>query len=603
MKKTKHSLLPAVLTTLTILTLFSGCGSTDDHFADVGRALFAEEMSTDTLSLHYTLASPGKYGLATDQVSLPLYDKGASKRHNDTLTEYRDTLSAMTPEELSPENETLRKLLVSGLTDAIQVNSFSYYEEPFSPSSGVHTQLLILLAEYRLQHKQDVEEYLSLLEIVPDYLDSLLTYEQEKARAGLFMSIESLQEVLKGCESCLTEDSICAGEHFLQQTFSERLGSLQTTGDLSSKEAAAYIEKHTEILLNQMLPAYQALREGLWELREYCCPVEGLCHKPEGRAYYEALLKSQTGSGRSVEDIRSLLTRQIDEQYDALIYTLRNKNVQELLRETQGPLTTDFPLTQPMDILQDLQTRMEEDFPPLQTTVGLQVKNVSDALTEHTAPAFYLTPPLDDYKNNVIYINKKLTATGLELYTTLAHEGFPGHLYQTTYDSYHMEQQENGYLKSLLWYGGFLEGWALYTEFMAYDYATDLLEESGYEDAATIAQAEKYQRSLLLAVYGLLDIIIHYDGATEVEVYHQLEKYGITDKETVAAIYRYIVEEPTNYLKYYAGYLEILELKKQALTVWGDDYSDLSFHKFLLDNGPADFDTLLSILDIHKVPM
>ncbi len=602
MKKNIPSLLFTAITTLTVL-LLSGCGSTDEHFADVGKALFAEEMSTDTLSLHYTLASPGRYGLSTDEVALPLYDKGDSKKRNEALTKYRDTLSAMASQELSPENETLRKLLVSSLTDSIRINDFSYYEEPFSPSSGVHTQLLILLAEYQLRHQQDVEEYLSLLQIVPDYLSSLLTYEQEKARAGLFMSMESLQEVLKGCESCLTEEALRAGEHFLQQTFSERLTSLCSYGELSSKEAAAYMAEHDEILLSKILPAYQTLRNGLWELREYCGPVEGLCHKPEGTAYYEALLKSQTGSSRSVEDIRRLLTSQIDDQYDALIYTLRNKNVQELLRENNGKLTTDFPLTQPTDILQDLQSRMEEDFPPLQTTVQLQVKNVSPALTEHTAPAFYLTPPMDDYKNNVIYINKELTATGLELYTTLAHEGFPGHLYQTAYDSYKLEQQENGYLKSLLWYGGYLEGWALYTEFMAYDYATDLLKESGYEDAATIAQAEKYQRSLLLAVYGLLDIMIHYDGATEIEVYHQLEKYGITDEETVAAIYRYIVEEPTNYLKYYAGYLEILELKKQAHTVWGDDYSDLSFHKFLLDNGPADFDTLLSILDIHKVPM
>ncbi len=598
MKKFKQTLFILLLS----LTL-SGCGSADSAFTRVGKALFEEEMAGDTLSLHYTFASPGKYGLDTAEVSLPLYDKGESKNHTETLKKYRDKLSDMKEAPLSPENDAIRKLLVKGLSDAITLGSFPYYEEPFSPSSGVHTQLLILLAEYQLRHKQDVEEYLQLLAVVPDYLDSLLTYEEEKARNGLFMSIETLQEVLAGCESCLTEDAINSNEHFLQQTFSERLVPLQAGGNLSSKEVAAYIETHNEIMIAKLLPAYQALRDGLWELREYCTPVEGLCHKPDGSAYYEALLKNQTGSGRSVENIRELLTIKIDEEYDALIYTLRNQNVQELLRENQTKLTTDFPLTDAMDILADLQSRMEEDFPPLQTTVNLQVKNVSDALAEHTAPAFYLTPPLDDYKNNVIYINQQLTATGLELYTTLAHEGFPGHLYQTAYDSYKIEQQENGYLKSLLWYGGFLEGWALYTEFMAYDYAIDLLNESGCEDAARIARAEKHQRSLLLALYGLLDIMIHYEWATEVDVCRMLEKYGITDEDTVAAIYRYIVEEPTNYLKYYAGYMEILELKKQALTLWGDDYSDLSFHKFLLDNGPADFDTLLSILDIHKIPM
>lgn len=602
MKKIIPHLRLFALTALLLL-LFSGCGSSDEHFADVGKCLFAEEMGTDTLSLHYTLASPGKFGLSTHKAALPLYDKGDARQKNKTLNEYRDSLAQMADSGLSPENESIRKLLVGSLTDSIRLHDFPYYEEPFSPSSGVHTQLLILLAEYQLRHKQDVEEYLDLLRLVPDYLSSLLTYEQEKARAGLFMSMESLQDMMEGCDGCLTKEALEAGDHFLQQTFAERLTLLKNTGELSHKQTASYIEAHNEILLTGLLPAYRLLRDGMWELREYCTPVEGLCHKPGGRDYYEALLKSQTGSCRSVEDIRTLLTKQIDDQYDGLIYALRNKNVQELQRENEGKLASDFPLTEPTDILCDLQSRMAADFPSLPTTVQLQVKNVSDAMPDHTAPAFYLTPPMDDYKNNVIYINKKLTATGLELYTTLAHEGFPGHLYQTAYHSYHMEQQENGYLRSLLWYGGFLEGWAIYTEFMAYDYAVDLLKESGYEDAATLALAEKFQRSLLLGVYGLLDIMIHYDGADEMEVYHQLEKYGITDKDTVSAIYRYIVEEPTNYLKYYAGYLEILELKKQALTVWGDAYSDLAFHKFLLDNGPADFNTLLSILDIHKVPM
>lgn len=595
----KH--LKRTIIILLISLLLCGCGSADTKFTQLGKSLFQEEMSGDTLSLHYTFASPGKFGLDTQKASLPLYSKGDTRKYNEMLTKYRDKLAALSDKQLSPENESIRRLLVKGLTDGVALSKFPYYEEPFSPSSGVHTQLLILLAEYQLRHKQDINEYLALLELVPDYLSSLLTFEQEKARDGLFMSMDSLTEVLKGCDSCLTADSLNAGEHFLQQTFAERLQALQTTGILSTKEAAQYIENHNSILLSKVQPAYQTIRDGLWELREYCTPVEGLCHKPEGSAYYEALLKSQTGSSRSVEDIRELLTTTIDEEYDALIYLLRNQNAQALIRENQSKLETDFPITDTMDILTDLQSRMEEDFPPLQTTVQLQVKNVSDALTEHTAPAFYLTPPLDDYRNNVIYINKKLTKTGLELYTTLAHEGFPGHLYQTAYDSYKVEQQENGYLKSLLWYGGFLEGWALYTEFIAYDYATDLLNESGYEDAALIAQAEKHQRSLLLAVYGLLDIMIHYEGASEVDVYHQLEVFGITDEETISAIYRYIVEEPTNYLKYYAGYLEILELKKQALTLWGDDYSDLAFHKFLLDNGPADFDTLQSILNIHKV--
>ena len=52
-------------------------------------------------------------------------------------------------------------------------------------------------------------------------------------------------------------------------------------------------------------------------------------------------------------------------------------------------------------------------------------------MEEFLSPAFYLTPPADTNAPNSIYINNSADMSSLELYTTLAHEGFPGHLYQT----------------------------------------------------------------------------------------------------------------------------------------------------------------------------
>ena len=147
-------------------------------------------------------------------------------------------------------------------------------------------------------------------------------------------------------------------------------------------------------------------------------------------------------------------------------------------------------------------------------------------------------------------------------------------------------------VRQLLWYGGYLEGWALYVEFYSFDYAADVYAEQGASSAAVLTQLEQHDRSLQLCLYCLLDIMIHYDNASYSQVAELLESVGIDSASSVRAVYAYLVEEPCNYLKYYLGYLEILQLKEKAKELWGAEYSDLRFHTFYLDCGPSDFSSL-----------
>ena len=57
-------------------------------------------------------------------------------------------------------------------------------------------------------------------------------------------------------------------------------------------------------------------------------------------------------------------------------------------------------------------------------------------MEEYLSPAFYMVPAIDSTKNNVIYINQGHMPDDISLFTTLAHEGYPGHLYQTVSVSY-----------------------------------------------------------------------------------------------------------------------------------------------------------------------
>lgn len=569
--------------------------NTNRRFQNTCERLFQEEMLANTLNMHYSIANPANYGIHSYEAILPCYSAANQPANEAALSDYLETFRSFDTTKLTPENAYTLDMIISYLETSLALNKFTYYEEPLSPSSGMQSQLPILLAEYTFRSKQDVTDYLKILDQTDDYFASLLTYEQEKADAGLLMAASSLDDVITQCDTILTPKALNAGTHFLQTTFEERIQVLLEQNLITQKEADYFISQNNRILSTVMLPAYEALGDGLLILQDESITLKGLAAYPLGKEYYETLLYSQTGSNRPIDEIKSMLVTQLDAEFNTLLPLLTQYDT-DYLSVVQTSLTQTFPVNRADQMLQALIERMNEDFPSLKQPDGakpnLAIKTVSESLEDFCAPAFYLTPPLDDTDNNVIYINQKNSPEGLELFTTLAHEGYPGHMYQSVYSNNLLADSECGPIRQILWYGGYLEGWALYVEFMSYDYASELMENSGYSPHAEYIQIEKHSRNMQLCLYSLLDIMIHYENLPYNQVHKMLCNFGITSPESTAAIYEYIVEEPTNYLKYFLGYLEFLSLQQEARTLWGDDYSAMDFHKFILDHGPAEFSTL-----------
>ncbi len=589
--------LPLILGIIVCLIIF---GNDTRRFSALTKTIFESELSGNTLNLHYTLAYPENFGIERYDAVLPCYSAGENAASVQALSSYIDTLSRIDSDRLKKEEQYTYRLLYRFLNHTMEGNAFPYYDEPLSPSGGMQSQLPILLAEYTFRNVADVEDYLALLDQTDEYFEGLLVYEKEKKQAGLLQADTSLLQVQEQCYSILSDEELEQGTHFLQTTFSERLEKLVADGLLTASEAENYISENNRLLSTVMQPAYEMLGDGLFLLMgDGTSTPSGLCALPDGKAYYEWLVKRTTGSALSIEEIKELLYPQFNNEYTQLqaLLSATDDAVSIWLNALEGDA---FPLSAPADMIADVQKRMEKDFPGLTGVSGLPslaLKTVSPSLQDYCAPAFYLTPPLDDTENNVIYINEKTTPKGLELYTTLAHEGYPGHLYQSVYSQRNMLSGEESPVRQVLWYGGYLEGWALYVEFIAYDYAAELAEERGDMDAAYAYTIEKHNRNMQLCLYALLDVAIHYDGSPYEKIHELLCSFGISDADTTRRIYDYIAEEPANYLKYYLGYLEILRLKESAQTLWGEEYSDLRFHTFFLECGPSDFTTLTEALE------
>lgn len=535
--------------------------SSDRQFRTFTRSLFQTEVSANTISLHYTLRSPSDYGIADIPATYgslssdPIAAKASARNVLSSLQEFD-------PDTLSSENALTFKILDTYLKNASTGTDYLLYQEPLGPVSGIHTQLPVLLSEYSFYDTQDVETYLALLKETPSYFDSVIRFEQKKAASGLFMPDYQADSILDTCQSFIDMGK----ENYLVSTFNERIASLDL---LPENKKDSFQKENMKLVTEEIYPAYQNLITAIKSLKGKGMNEQGLSHFPYGKKYYEYLVRQTTGCNESISRLRLMTRAQILEDLNAM---------QKVLFPADAALTQASVLeqTSPDSMLDDLRSKITDTFPEI-PDVDFQVKYVPESMQDYLSPAFYMIPAIDNLTENVIYINNGQTASGLNLYTTLAHEGYPGHLYQTVYFS----ASEPDPMRSILDFGGYVEGWATYAEMMSY-YLAPLPK--------TEASLLQKNSSVILGLYALADMGIHYDGWSVTDTVRFFSDYGINDPNAVQSVYKLIIGSPANYLKYYIGYLKFYELKKEMADALGNQFSQKEFHRAVLDVGPAPFE-------------
>lgn len=570
--------ISAVLLILLFLALafFAACSGSsrqvNTSFDNFTNELFRQEVSANAITVHYTLKDPEAYGIHDVPETLGSYSTDGSS----ASASVENCLAALKKFRyglLSDENKLTFDILDNYLEISLAGVPYTLYDEPLSPMTGTQSQLPVLLSEYQFYRPEDVDTYLSLLENIPDYIDSLITFEQAKSDAGLFMASYTADTIIKECNSfILTGDS-----NYLYSTFENRI---EETEGISREEKDRYIAKNEELIETAVFPAYTRLKDALTSLRTTGKNPNGLCYLPDGSGYYEYLVKRETGSSRSITELQELTRAQMAEDLAIMQEILISDNYTEGSISASAQQSPSFTLadSNPSAILLELKGKLDNSF-PAPPEVAARIKYVQKEMEEYLSPAFYMVPAIDNTKENVIYINQGHIPDDLDFYTTLAHEGYPGHLYQTTY----FASTNPAPLRSLLNFGGYTEGWATYSEMMSYYYT------SLDKNTATLMQRNS---SVILGLYALADMGIHYDGWTLLDTVSFFHEYGIRDTETIENIYDLIIADPANYLKYYIGYAEFLDLKRDAISQKGDAFDQKEFHKAILDIGPASFSIL-----------
>lgn len=586
-KQLKKKLLSFLLV-ISVITSFYGCGfsansidntidsaiqaheTDNEKFSEYTNNLFKDAVTDDTLTLHSYLKNPKNYGITDYNLTLGGYDFDNLDPTKD-ITDGLNELKTFDRNTLSNKQKIIYDELLQYFNTELEYSDLYMFETNLSQTIGLQVQLPIIFAEYTFSEEKDIIEYLAIISDTDRFMQNLCEYETLRSKQGYFMEDNLADKIIEQCQEFVNNtDNNC-----LISSFNERL---ETLSGISDEKKTEYKAQNETAVNEHVIKGYNTLIDTLKSLKGSNKYKGGLCNYPNGDKYYEYILKSDSGWSKSVDEFDKLLDKYIaNDLGDARSILLKSPELTDKIESFESDITD------PDSILKDLKSHIDDVYPKT-PELNWTIKYVPDSLKDYASPAMYFTPQIDNIDINSIYINTGSSDTS-NLYTTLAHEGYPGHMYQITY----FESSNPDLVRYLIEPGGYVEGWATYAEINSYSYI-----KSSNPDLNTLCSLNN---SITLYMYAKVDIGVNHYGWDCDDVLTYLANWGLDEKEIAQEMYDSMVSEPGNYCKYVLGYLGFMELKNTASEKLGDKFNLKEFHKYVLDYGPVQFDILFNNLD------
>lgn len=581
-KNHRHTLFASICFILLSGTILFGCEQASTQtslkqkkFDRFLNSCFREYAAENTVTLHFKLSNPSAYGIKTP-VS-PTYgdlSSDALKKNCSRSKELLQKLYTFPTSSLTKKQKLTWQIFQDYLNESIMNEKYILYSSPLG-TNGLQSEIPVTLSEYRLDNEKDIKDYLSLVNQVPELFTQILDFEQERRNAGIISPSFVISDTIDQIDQFLNASE---ENNLLIQSFEERLAEVEP---LSKDQKASYIANNRLLVTDKVLPAYKSLKTSLQAYTndsKNTSSKERLCEYKNGQDYYKFLLMSNVGTDFSPEDCITILESQLKNTVkDISSLTTKNKDLYtEYLSATPA-------LSAPKEIMNTLKNDSLIDFPEIKN-ISCQLKNVPDALSGTSACAFYLVPPIDSTKDNIIYINKSRVDSN-ELFSTLAHEGYPGHLYQTNY----FLTTNPSPLRTFLHCAGYDEGWGTYAQLYSYNF----IEFKNVDEQTTKQLRQLYRDNdlLSLSLSSLCDLYVNYKNYDENALANYLQTYGI-DKDSAQNLYRYVIENPTTYLSYSIGCYELDQLKQTMSDSLGKAFKISDFHEAVLNVGSCNFSIL-----------
>lgn len=556
MKKLVNGILGLFLMISSILTPIHA----EESFSDFEDELFQEMMSEDYTTLHFSLRDYQKYGIEKPDVNIGDASWDDYEDSVEDCDEYLKKLQSFDYDSLSETEQKDYRTIAFYLERNKELNSYPYFDWAFNSAEGVIDNLLTTFTEFVFYEKEDIDDYLATLASVPAYLDQCLENTKKQAAKGYFLT----DAMLKATEDAIEKFVDKKDDNELIKIFNENIDAFD---GLSAEKKEAYKKKNQEIVLNAYIPSYEKVAEELQKLKGSRKADYNVSSLDGGSEYYAALARYKTSIDADVETILDICTQYIEKSVDELYDIMQNHS--EVTEET-----LDFDSAE--DVLSYLEGHLDA-FPVLDK-VYYNVQYLDPSVANDSIVAYYLSPPVDDMRDNVIKINGNNVSDVIDLYTTLAHEGFPGHLYQTNY----YIQQQPSLLRTQLTMMGYQEGWGMFAEGQA-------LHVSGLSEYAS--EYQKINIELNYVLSAAVDLGVNGLGWSTKDVSKYLDRLDLNGS-IAKDLYDFATLQPGTILPYGVGIAMFELLENKAKNALGNDFDQKAFNEVLLNDGNRPFEVV-----------
>lgn len=523
------------------------------QFNELLRGWFIEDMKEDYLNVHVSLEHPENYGLDKIKVDLgKVDDEDEENIYKGRLEELKKfKVEDLTAYQAISHQAVERELdLYSKLFDC---EADCYFL--FTPNSGVNNNLITNYTEFEFRNEQDVQDFITILKDTGRYFDECIEYTKKQAEDGNIQTDATIDAIIEQCERFISK----RGDNEIIKVACNRIGKMGLA------KAPTYENEILEAVTGIIIPSYEKVIAMYKELKGTGKTSGKLSDYAHGKEYYELLFKRKTGCNVSVE---SMFNEMIKAEEDIIDQFFSLDRFNE---------TRNYGFNDPEKILNHLKKSMVKDFPAI-PEVEFEVSFLDPSVVTESTVAYYLVAPYDNYKKNIVRMNPNFNdADGLCI--TLAHEGYPGHLYQFTYFLANHDNAEYMYNYDCL---GYTEGWAQYVEGLSFNYFLKNKNEIKYNQLD-----DRFSYFL----YGIVDMGVHYMG-WEVEDIAEFMNNHYFNGGAAQILYDIVTGDPGLYLPYSVGYYKMWSNYEKAMAALGDRFSLRDYNKVILDCGCVPFDVL-----------
>ena len=545
------------------------------EFQQFMKDYFVKAVTEDTLSYNYTIKDGSVYGVEPPKATLgdPSMEQSAIDKQQKEIQEQYDKLLKFEDAELTEDERFTYECLKTDTELSLKLFDNIYFYEPFSPMRGLQANIPTNFTDYRFDDKSDVEDYITMLNQMRDYFKGYIDFEYVKSDAGYFMSDNVADKVIEQCDEFTADKE----NNFMIGVFDDRIEELDF---LSKEEKEDFKKRDKEAVLNSVIPAFEDLKKTMQELKGTGKNDKGICNYEGGKDYYaNYIFPSFSGSSKTPSEEIDVMDNRFKNLVNemSMIYST-NPDAYNAYAENYSNLFDDSDKMDASELIDYQIEHCLDDYPDLDN-----IKYTANYLDKHMEKimenvlAYYMSPAIDDPEGNLIYVNGSHSSG---MWTTLSHEGCPGHMFQ---NAYFMSTNPN-LVRMIQGNIGYKEGWAVYSSYGS----LDQYDFGGSQYKEEFADLSRINEDLGYLIYGRIDLGVNYEGWDIEDIKDYLSKsgYGTDFAEDVMTT---VTGDPGVYLSYTTSFYEMEELRKYAEDELGSKFSAKEFNKTILDAGPCQF--------------